>query len=117
MKLKSEFAKSMNLFDDICHSLTEEETLPLLTSGNVRIERIVSTGQASAPGFWYDQQEHEWVVVLRGRGIIEYEDGEQVSLSPGDHLHIPAGVRHRVRETSRDEPTVWLAVFWRDQAD
>lgn len=104
----------MNLFADLPTSRAEEEILPLLASGNVRIERIVSTGQASPPGFWYDQEEHEWVLVLRGRGIIEYEDGEQISLAPGEHLHIPARVRHRVRETSREEPTIWLAVFWRD---
>jgi cupin 2 domain-containing protein len=106
----------MNLFTDLPDNLTEEEILPLLASGGLRIERIVSTGQASPPGFWYDQEEHEWVLVLRGRGIIEYENGEQASLAAGDHLHIPARVRHRVRETSRREPTIWLAVFWRDQA-
>lgn len=106
----------MNLFTNLPDSLTEEEILPLLTSGNIRIERIVSTGQASPPDFWYEQEEHEWVLVLRGHGVIEYEDGKQVALAAGDHLHIPARVRHRVRETSREEPTIWLAVFWRGKA-
>ena len=106
----------MNLFNPLPENVTEEEILPLLSSGEVRIERIVSTGQASPHGFWYDQEEHEWVLVLRGRGVIEYEDGKQVALEPGDHLHIPARVRHRVRETSREEATVWLAVFWRENA-
>lgn len=105
----------MNLFADLGAARLEEEILPLLASGNVRIERIVSTGQSSPPGFWYDQEEHEWVLVLRGRGVIEYEDGKQISLKPGDHLHIPARVRHRVRETSRGEPTLWLGVFWREE--
>jgi cupin 2 domain-containing protein len=102
----------MNLFDHIPDSLEDEEVLPLLAASNVRIERIVSTGQASPPGFWYDQPEHEWVVVLRGCGVVEYEDGTRVRLVGGDHLHIPPRVRHRVTETSGDEPTVWLAVFW-----
>ncbi|NIQ94806.1 MAG: cupin domain-containing protein, partial [Desulfuromonadales bacterium] len=79
-----------NLFADIPESLQEEQILPLLASGSVRIERIVSTGQSSPPGFWYDQQEHEWVTVLQGRGVVEYEDGRTVALKPGDHLHIPA---------------------------
>lgn len=104
----------MNLFADLDACLTEEKVLPLLDSCNVRIERIVSTGQASTPGFWYDQPEHEWVVVLRGRGVIEYENGDQIVLSPGDYLHIPPRTRHRVRETSAAEPTVWLTFFWDD---
>jgi cupin 2 domain-containing protein len=107
----------MNLFANLPTKLTDEEIVPLLSSANVRIERIVSTGQASPPGFWYDQEEHEWVLVLRGRGVIEYEGGKEVSLAQGDHLHIPSRVRHRVRETSREEPTVWLAVFWSDGTD
>jgi len=104
----------MNIFDQIPHSLENEEVLPLLTAGNLRIERIVSTGQASPPGFWYDQSEHEWVVVLRGCGVVEYEDGTRLRLKGGEHLHIPPRVRHRVAETSREGPTVWLAVFWRE---
>jgi len=107
----------MNLFANLPTKLPEEEIVPLLSSANMRIERIVSTGQTSPPGFWYDQEEHEWILVLRGRGVIEYEDGKMVSLAPGDPLHIPARVRHRVRETSREEPTVWLAVFWSDRTD
>lgn len=105
----------MNLFTNLPANLNEEEILSLFSSENVRIERIVSTGQASPPGFWYDQEEHEWVLVLRGEGIVEYEDGKQVTLTPGDHLHIPPHIRHRVCETSRVEQTVWLAVFWREQ--
>ncbi|MFO7982134.1 MAG: cupin domain-containing protein [Desulfuromonadales bacterium] len=105
----------MNLFADLNAGQTEEEVLSLLSCDNVRIERIVSTGQASAPGFWYDQPEHEWIVVLLGRGVIEYENGDQRVLAPGDHLHIPPRTRHRVRETSAAEPTVWLAFFWDDR--
>ena len=105
----------MNLFDNISENLAAEEILPLLSSGPVRIERILSTGQASPPGVWYDQEEHEWVLVMRGQGVIEYETGQTISLAAGDHLHIPPGVRHRVSQTSPDEPTLWLAVFWRDE--
>jgi cupin 2 domain-containing protein len=102
----------MNILNELPSRLAEEEIVPLLSSANVRIERIVSTGHSSPPGFWYDQEEHEWVLVLRGRGVVEFDDGRQVALEPGDHLHIPPRVRHRVRETSREEPTLWLAVFW-----
>lgn len=102
-----------NLFRGIPSSLGEEEVSPLLAADGVRIERIVSTGQSTPPDFWYDQEEHEWVLVLRGRGVIEYADGTTVALQAGDSLYLPARVRHRVRETSHQEPTVWLAIFWR----
>jgi len=107
----------MNLFAQLPSQLTEEVISPLLTAKNLRIERIVSTGQASPPDFWYDQTEHEWVLVLRGYGVVEYEHGELITLNPGDHLHIPPHVRHRVHETSTEEATIWLAVFWNEQID
>lgn len=82
----------------------------LLRQGGVRIERIVSHGQASPPGFWYDQPQREWVLVLAGRGAVAFEDGTEVALGPGDWLDIPAHARHRVAWTDPAQPTVWLAV-------
>lgn len=86
----------------------------LVDRGNLRIERIVSQGQATPQGEWYDQEEHEWVLVLSGFGILEFESGESVRLDAGDALLLPAHTRHRVAETASTEPTVWVAVFWRD---
>ncbi|MBN1993954.1 MAG: cupin domain-containing protein [Anaerolineae bacterium] len=103
----------MNIFEDVKTSLVEEEVQTLMATGAVKIERIVSTGQQSPEGFWYDQETHEWVLVLAGRGVIEYENGSRIELKPGDHLHIPAHQKHRVKETSRQEPTVWLAVHYK----
>jgi cupin 2 domain-containing protein len=78
-----------------------------------RIERIVSTGQASPPGFWYDQPEDEWVVLLSGSAGLRFEnDAEVRKLVPGDWLHIPAHVRHRVEWTNATQPSVWLAVHF-----
>jgi len=79
----------------------------------VRIERIVSLGQASPPGFWYDQDEAEWVVVIAGAARLRFED-ETASrqLGPGDWLHIPPHRRHRVEWTDPASPTIWLAVFY-----
>ncbi len=107
-------AKSMNnLFADLPADLPEELVDVLASGGHVRVERIVSTGQASPAGFWYDQAEAEWVVVLRGeaRLLVEGDDGPLV-MKPGDHLLLPAHRRHRVEWTSPTEPTVWLAVFY-----
>lgn len=92
----------------------EQETFEdLLSRPDVRIERIVSTGQASPPGFWYSQPQGEWVMVVQGAaGLqIEHEEQERV-LRAGDFINLPAQLRHRVNWTSRDEPTIWLAVHY-----
>jgi cupin 2 domain-containing protein len=110
--------KSGNLFAGIPARLAEEEVAALATWPGGRIERIVSTGQASPPGFWYDQDGPEWVVLLAGgaRLRIEGESAAQ-ALGPGDYLELPAHVRHRVEWTDPDRPTVWLAVHWRRGAE
>ena len=100
-----------NVFADIPERLAAEEITPLLTSPHARIERIVSYGQASPPGFWYDQPDSEWVVVLAGAAGVRFEgEAETRRLGRGDYLHIPAHARHRVEWTAAQEPTVWLAV-------
>jgi cupin 2 domain-containing protein len=101
-----------NLLSPLPTTLPEERVDVLTPPGAVRVERIVSTGHASPPGFWYDQPEAEWVMVLQGAGRIAYEDGAEESLRAGDHTWIAPHRRHRVAWTSPDEPTVWLAVFY-----
>ena len=102
-----------NLFADLPPALAAEEVAELLSSPNVRIERIVSRGQASPPDFWYDQTRPEWVIVVRGSAAILLE-GEAVprQLSAGDYLHIPAHTRHRVAWTDPLQPTIWLTVHY-----
>lgn len=85
----------------------------LLARGGVRVERIVSFGQSSPDGFWYDQTEDEFVVLLAGSAVLRFEDGDRtVDLTPGTWIDIPAHCRHRVEATAADEATVWLTVFW-----
>lgn len=107
-----------NLFTDLPKSLPDELTQTLLTAANVRIERIVSHGHASPPGFWYDQAEHEWVLLIQGaaRLRIAFDDADDqvVEFGPGDYLNLPAHQRHRVEWTTPDEVTIWLAVFYGD---
>ena len=100
-----------NLFSNIPSNLPEELIETLIQSDGVRIERIVSHGHASPEGFWYDQDEHEWVMVLQGAARLQLED-KTVDLRPGDHINLPAHTKHRVEWTKRDEQTVWLAVFY-----
>jgi cupin 2 domain-containing protein len=101
-----------NLFDDIPDDLPQELFSELLKRENLRIERIVSCGHTSPESGWYDQNENEWVLVLKGYGVIEFDDGRLLTLDPGDHLDIPAHQRHRVRATKPDGVTIWLALFY-----
>jgi len=103
-----------NIFVDLPEKAEQEQFLPLVAAPGVRVERIVSFGQASPPGFWYDQDESEWVMVLAGAAGLRFSDREEVlTLAPGDYLEIAAHRRHRVEWTDASLPTVWLAVHFR----
>jgi len=103
-----------NLFSDLPKTIPKELMEVLAENQHVRIERIVSHGHVSPEGFWYDQEEHEWVVVLKGAAkLLFHDDCETLHLDSGDHVLIPAHHKHRVEWTATDEPTIWLAVFYR----
>jgi cupin 2 domain-containing protein len=93
---------------------SEAEAVDILASRpGLRIERIVSLGQASPPGFWYDQDEGEWVLLLAGAASLHFEDEAKPHLLvPGDWLDIAPHRRHRVDWTDPAKVTVWLAVFY-----
>ncbi len=101
-----------NLFSDIPDNIPEEIFEDILSTENIRIERILSHGQSSPKEGWYDQAENEWVIVLKGQGVLEFENGEIVTLSEGNFRNIKAGEKHRVVSTSPEEVTVWLAIFY-----
>lgn len=101
----------INLFADLPARLPDELVTTLLEAADVRIERIVSHGHASPDGFWYDQPQGEWVLVLTGAARLRFED-ETLDMKPGDFVNIPARKKHRVEWTTPDEPTVWLAVHY-----
>ncbi|HMV54789.1 MAG TPA: cupin [Rhodocyclaceae bacterium] len=93
----------------------DEEFDALLSRPGLRIERIVSTGQCSPPGFWYDQAEGEWVLLLAGAARLRFADEDaDRELRPGDWLDIAPHRRHRVAWTAPGEATVWLAVHYAD---
>ncbi len=102
-----------NFFQNFPASPLKEEFLEtLVSSPNVRIERILSENHTTPEGDWYDQDEHEWVIVLEGTATLRFEDRE-VHMQPGDWIHIPSHTRHRVEQTSPGQRTLWLAVFFR----
>lgn len=101
----------MNLLANLPRHLPQELTTVLQEGHGVRIERIVSAGHHSPEGFWYDQSENEWVMVLAGAAKLAVEN-RIMEMMPGDSINIPAHTRHRIEWTTPDEPTVWLAVFY-----
>ncbi len=102
-----------NLFSGIPKAFDQELVDELLKDGSVRIERIVSRGQSSPPDYWYDQAEHEWVVVLAGKARLKIERQPEIILGPGDTLSLPAHTKHRMEWTDPQQDTIWLAVFWK----
>jgi cupin 2 domain-containing protein len=101
-----------NLFAELPQQLPEELVEILLSTANVRVERIVSYGHASPAGFWFDQDQDEWVVLLKGAARLRFEGEKPLAMKPGDLVNIPARTRHRVEWTTPDEPTIWLAVHY-----
>ena len=100
----------MNLYQ-VPDPLPEDEQFDLLIPDRgVRIERIVSAGQTTPEDDWYDQNQDEWVALLRGEATLEYADGRRRHLCPGDQLFIPAHQKHRVVYTSTHPPCIWIAV-------
>ena len=100
-----------NLFADLRPDPGAEQVVELLSRPGLRIERIVSTGQASPPGFWYDQPQAEWVLLLRGEASLAFEDEPAPRLmKAGDFIDIAAHRRHRVESTAA--LTLWLAVHY-----
>jgi cupin 2 domain-containing protein len=106
-----------NLFADVADvsaaSIGEEAFSEILARPGLKIERIISQGQTSPPGFWYDQAWNEWVIVLKGNAKLQFEHEPAArTLSTGDYVFIPARKRHRVEWTEPQQPTVWLAVHF-----
>lgn len=104
--------KLRNLFE-IPDLGIDNEFSEILAEGDIRIERIVSTGQITPEGQWYDQEVDEWVVLLNGEARLLFEDREEISLTKGDYILIKAHEKHRVIHTSTQPPCIWLAIHGR----
>lgn len=101
-----------NIFENVPESVSEEfETI--FETKHLRLERIVSSGQSTPAGEWYDQDKDEWVVLIKGSAGLSFEDRENtVVMKPGDYIHIPAHKRHRVEWTDPSQKTIWLALHY-----
>lgn len=104
----------VNIFDDIPLSLPEELFQTILAGSSFKMERIVSDGHVTPEEGWYDQDWHEWVMLVRGSAELLFEEDRSVILMPGDHLVIPAHTKHRVLRTDSAQKTIWLVVHYHE---
>ena len=109
--MRKKLLKKYNIFDKVIIDKNEEIFFQIFKNESIRVERIVSNEQKSPEDFWYEQVENEYILLLSGNAILEFEDFE-VELKKGDCLNIEAMQKHRVKFTSLDEPTIWFAVFY-----
>ena len=109
--MRKKLLKKYNIFDKVIIDKNEENFFQIFKNESIRVERIVSNGKKSPEDFWYEQVENEYILLLSGNAILEFEDFE-VELKKGDCLNIEAMQKHRVKFTSLDEPTIWFAVFY-----
>ncbi|EJT83212.1 cupin [Pseudomonas putida S11] len=111
-----------------CDPTSSERVDQLLSRPGVRVERIVSSGQASPPGFWYDQAEGEWIVLLSGAAGLRFEHeshtrlpgagrlpGHPAALPPPRGMDRPRHRHHLARGVLQQRRTVanmkrWLPV-------
>ena len=103
-----------NIFANLPDTSRDEIIEEIISSENCRIERIISEGQHSPKNFWYEQDENEFVILLQGSAVIEFDDGKTINLKVGDYIYLPAKMRHRVKSTDNKIKTIWLAVFFSD---
>jgi cupin 2 domain-containing protein len=110
--------KAENIFSLKADSFDKELFETIIESSNFRIERIVSTGQATPADQWYDQEQDEWVLLLSGSaGLVFHGDTEICVMKSGDYVHIPAHKRHRVEWTDSEQKTVWLAFHYKEMEE
>lgn len=102
-----------NIYSSIPANIPQELFQDILITDTFKVERIVSKGHPSPQAFWYDQDQNEWVILLKGSAGLLFEGNDTIiELKPGDYLNIPAHTKHRVEWTDPDMETVWLAIMW-----
>jgi len=102
-----------NIFKNLPGDKSEEIFEDIIVKSGFKLERIVSNGQSTAEGQWYDQKRDEWIVLLSGAAELLFEgDSETLKMTPGDYILIPAGKKHRVVSTDSTKTSVWIALHY-----
>lgn len=102
-----------NLFESLPEDISKEVFSEIIQGENIRIERIISKGHSSPEAGWYDQDDNEWVIVLKGEAKLSFENNDDVHLVSGSHLNIPPHTKHKVTWTKPNTETIWLAVHYK----
>jgi len=106
--------KTKNIFSEIPENLKDEIFQSIIEKENLKIERIISNGQTTPEDFWYDQNQNEFIILLKGKAKILFEENsEEVELNPGDYILIESHKKHKVTYTSKEETTIWLAIHFK----
>jgi len=101
-----------NIFDNFSKENEKEFIEEILSTKNFRLGRIISEGHTSPLNFWYDQDKNEFVLLLKGKAKLSFENGKKIELNPGDYMIINAHQKHRVDWTDPDQKTFWLTIFY-----
>jgi len=112
--MKKQIVKNTNnIFSNIPEHIPEELFHKILKTENLKIERIISRGHSSPDNYWYDQEQNEWVILLKGSARLLFEgDNKVIVLNRGDYINIPSHTKHRVEWTDSDTETVWLTIHY-----
>jgi len=103
-----------NIYSNIPEELPNELFEKIIYNSSFRLERIISKGHSTAKGRWYDQEKDEWVILLKGSAGIAIEgEAKTVVLKPGDYIHLPSHLKHRVEWTDPATETIWLALHYK----
>ena len=104
--------KKSNIYENFLKQMDGEFFENLILSENVKIERIISNGDITPTGKWYDQDNDEWVMIMKGEAVLSFENQKDITLKSGDYINIPANTKHRVSWTSQEQETIWLAIHY-----
>ncbi len=85
--------------------------LEAATGGRMRAYQNTSiVGMTEPTGWHYHICEMQFVYVLKGELIIEFEDGTVGTFKAGDAFHVPGGVRHNEIYVSADKEALEVSV-------
>ena len=101
-----------NFLELVPETVNEELFESIIQTKDIKIERIISCGQFSPESGWYDQEKSEWVMVLEGKAILEFEEGKEVALGKNDFINILPHQKHKVKWTDPEQKTIWLAIHY-----
>lgn len=102
-----------NIFYNLPKTKEKEVFQLLFKDKKLKVERIISMGQATKQGRWLRQKRNEWVVLLRGKAVLSFFGKAGVlKLKSGDYVFIPKNLRHRVEWSDPKEKSLWLAVHF-----